>query len=70
MRLSLVVSEDLASCERFVLLMTLINSGLSVGRALISPSTPPMAGEEAMAMASLRVKTKIKEYHVHGKGML
>ena len=68
-RLSLKVLGDSASCERFVVLRVLINSVVPVGRALISPSTLLMAGDEAIAKARL-VGTKIMEYHMQRKGML
>ena len=64
-----VVSRDSAVCERFVLLKMLINSVLPAGRALISPSTLLMAGDAAIAEASL-METKIKEYHMQVNGML
>ncbi len=64
-----VVLRVSAICDRFVLLKMSINSVLPAGRALISPSTLLMAGDEPIAKASL-MKTKIKEYHMHGKGML
>ena len=67
MRLSLVVFGHLAICETFVLLRTLT---VSVERALIGPSTLLMAEDEAIAKVSLRVKTGIKTYNRHGKGML
>lgn len=60
-----------AGCERFVVLGILINSVSLVGRALINPWTLLIDGEEPVAQACLRVKTKIKEYHhLHRKDIL
>ena len=63
-----VALRDSGMSEEFVVFRTLINSVVPVGRALISPSTLLMAGDEAITKASL--KTKIKKYHMHGKDML
>ena len=64
-----VVLRDSGMSEKFVVLRMLINSVVPVGRALISPSTLLMAGDEAMTKTSL-MDMKIKEYHMRGKDML
>ena len=64
-----VLLRDSAICEKLVVLRILISSVVPVGRALISPSALLMAGDAAIARASL-MKTKIKVYHMHGNGML
>lgn len=50
----LVVLGDETSCERLVVLRMLINSVVLVGRALNSPPTPLIAGDEAIAKVRLR----------------